>query len=143
MRKYKYSEDSALEWIKTYIDRTYGEHYAKGKIQTTEFVFDAGHGEGFCVGNVIKYIQRWGKKGGRNVDDLYKAIHYAIILLGVTETERAKILAQSTGEALDALGKRSKEEGTRKLDGGEYSESYPPAPAHFSGGEAYNKKGSV
>ena len=52
------------------------------KIQSTEFIFDAEHGEGFCIGNIIKYAQRYGKKQGRNQDDLLKIIHYAIILLG-------------------------------------------------------------
>jgi hypothetical protein len=52
------------------------------KIQSTEFIFDAGHGEGFCIGNIIKYAQRYGKKEGRNKEDLLKILHYAVILLG-------------------------------------------------------------
>jgi hypothetical protein len=52
------------------------------KIQSTEFIVDAGHGEGFCIGNIIKYAQRYGKKNGKNDADLLKIIHYAIILLG-------------------------------------------------------------
>ena len=31
--------------------------------------------------NIIKYAQRYGKKGGYNRDDLKKIIHYAIIML--------------------------------------------------------------
>ena len=52
------------------------------KIQSTEFIFDAGHGEGFCLGNIIKYAQRYGKKDGRNEQDLLKILHYGIILMG-------------------------------------------------------------
>ena len=52
------------------------------KIQSTEFIVDAGHGEGFCIGNIIKYAQRYGKKNGKNDADLLKIIHYAVILLG-------------------------------------------------------------
>ena len=52
------------------------------KIQSTEFIFDSGHGEGFCIGNIIKYAQRYGKKNGKNPDDLLKILHYGIILLG-------------------------------------------------------------
>ena len=52
------------------------------KIQSTEFIFDAGHGEGFCLGNIIKYAQRYGKKDGKNEQDLLKILHYAIILMG-------------------------------------------------------------
>jgi hypothetical protein len=52
------------------------------KIQSTEFIIDAGHGEGFCLGNIIKYAQRYGKKEGKNKEDLLKILHYAVILLG-------------------------------------------------------------
>ena len=37
---------------------------------------------GFCLGNVIKYAKRYGKKQGKNDLDLLKIIHYTIILLG-------------------------------------------------------------
>ena len=26
---------------------------------------DSGHGEGFCIGNILKYSQRYGKKKAR------------------------------------------------------------------------------
>ena len=66
------------------------------KIQSTEFIFDAGHGEGFCLGNIIKYAQRYGKKDGRNEQDLLKILHYAIILLGVeNENKEARELIGS------------------------------------------------
>lgn len=84
---YKFKEDVVLEKLKKYIDKTYEQHYGKSKFQTTEFVFDAGHGEGFCIGNIIKYAQRYGKKSGKNEIDLYKVIHYAIFLLGEIEKE--------------------------------------------------------
>jgi len=80
--KYKFNEDIILEQLKTYIDSTYDAHYSMNKIQSTEFIFDADHGEGFCLGNVIKYAQRYGKKDGKNEKDLLKIIHYTIILLG-------------------------------------------------------------
>jgi hypothetical protein len=80
--EYKFNEDTVLQELKEYIDSTYMQHYGKSKFQTTEFVFDAGHGEGFCIGNIIKYAQRYGKKNGHNPADLLKIIHYAIFLLG-------------------------------------------------------------
>ena len=50
------NEKEALLEIEAYIAGTYGQHYAKDKkFQTTEIIFDLGHGEGFCVGNIIKY----------------------------------------------------------------------------------------
>ena len=78
----KFSEDKVLIWVENYIRSTYDAHYSKNKIETTEFVFDAGHGEGFCIGNIIKYAQRYGKKDGYNEKDLLKIVHYSIILLG-------------------------------------------------------------
>ena len=82
MAKYKLNEDEVLLLLKNHILSTYGQHYSMNKIQSTEFIFDAGHGEGFCIGNIIKYAQRYGKKKGRNKEDLLKILHYAIILLG-------------------------------------------------------------
>ena len=78
----KFHEDKVLVWVENYIRATYDAHYSKNKIQTTEFVFDSDHGEGFCIGNIIKYAQRYGKKDGYNEKDLLKIVHYAIILLG-------------------------------------------------------------
>ena len=79
MIDYKYSEDRILKEIKEYIDATYGEHYSQNKFQATEFIVDSGHGEGFCIGNIMKYAQRYGKKDGHNRKDLMKVLHYAIM----------------------------------------------------------------
>ena len=78
---YVFNEESYLKEIKDGIDKTYSSHYAQNKIQSTEFITDAGHGEGFCIGNIIKYAQRYGKKGGYNKNDLVKVVHYAIIMM--------------------------------------------------------------
>ncbi len=85
--KYKYDEDKALSELKKYIDSTYDEHYSKNRFQATEFIIDGGHGEGFCIGNIMKYAQRYGKKGGKNRSDLLKVIHYGIIALHINELE--------------------------------------------------------
>jgi len=84
MIDYKYNEDSALQEIKAYIDSTYNQHYS-GKYQATDMIIDAGHGTGFCIGNIMKYAKRYGKKDGLNKADLLKIIHYAIIQLHVHE----------------------------------------------------------
>ena len=78
---YKYSEDRILKELAEYIDATYGEHYSHNKFQATEFIMDSGHGEGFCLGNVMKYAQRYGKKEGKNRKDLLKVVHYGIMAL--------------------------------------------------------------
>ena len=86
--KYKYNEDAALKELQEYIDSTYSEHYSKNKFQATEFIIDGGHGEGFCIGNILKYAQRYGKKNDRNRSDLLKLIHYGIIALHVNNSEK-------------------------------------------------------
>ena len=92
----RFNEKEAIKLLSDYIDSTYGKHYSMNKIQSTEFIFDAGHGDGFCLGNIIKYAQRFGKKDGRNLDDLLKILHYAIILLGVeNENKEARKLIGS------------------------------------------------
>ncbi len=85
--EYKFNEDIILEVAKVYIDETYSEHYASGKYQATDLIVDAGHGEGFCMGNIMKYAMRYGKKDGRNKIDLLKLIHYAIIAYHIGDKE--------------------------------------------------------
>ena len=74
MIDYKFNEKEILKEIQTYVDSTYEQHYATGKIQSTEFILDTGHGLGFTIGNIIKYAQRYGKKDGFNEKDLFKVI---------------------------------------------------------------------
>lgn len=84
---YKYNEGELIAELKEYIDATYSEHYSLNKFQATEFIIDAGHGDGFCIGNVMKYAQRYGKKDGYNRKDLLKVLHYALIQLYVHDKE--------------------------------------------------------
>lgn len=83
MMKYKFDEDRLIDEFKNYVDSTYGQHYATDKYQATDIIIDSGHGTGFCLGNVIKYSKRYGKKG--NADDhrrdIMKVLHYALIQL--------------------------------------------------------------
>ena len=88
VQQYKFNEDLILSQLEQSANNTHSQHYpTKGK-QTTEMVFEHGHGDGFCIGNIMKYAQRFGKKEGRNEKDLYKVIHYAIILLGSMQEEQ-------------------------------------------------------
>ena len=80
---YKYNEGALIQELQSYIDETYGQHYSQNKYQATEFIIDGGHGMGFCIGNILKYAQRYGKKDGTNRKDLLKVLHYAIIALHV------------------------------------------------------------
>jgi len=84
---YKYNEGQLLADLQEYVDATYGEHYSTNQFQATEFIIDGGHGEGFCIGNIMKYAQRYGKKDGYNRKDLMKVLHYGLIALHVHDME--------------------------------------------------------
>ncbi len=84
--EYKFNEAELIKQLQLYIDSTYDQHYSKNKFQATEFILDAGHGEGFAIGNIMKYAQRYGKKDGYNRKDLMKVLHYALIALHVHDT---------------------------------------------------------
>jgi hypothetical protein len=91
--EYKYNELKALKEIARYVENTYGEHYAQGKYQATEFIVDGGHGTGFTVGNILKYAQRYGRKGTPDDwrKDLMKVIHYSIIALHVHDLDHPTV----------------------------------------------------
>jgi len=82
--KYKFNEDKILREIKNYVDSTYDQHYASGKYQATDMIIDAGHGESFSIGNIMKYAMRCGKKDEKK-KELMKIVHYAIIALYIEE----------------------------------------------------------
>ncbi|MCO5253606.1 MAG: DUF3310 domain-containing protein [Bacteroidetes bacterium] len=53
------------------------EHYTSGNIEVIEYIKDkltAAQFEGYCIGNVLKYISRYRLKGG--AEDLKKAQVY-------------------------------------------------------------------
>ena len=84
---YKFNEENIIQQIQRYVDGTYERHYAQGKYQATDMIIDAGHGEGFCLGNIMKYAMRYGKKDGKSEKDLLKIIHYATIALYLNDKE--------------------------------------------------------
>jgi hypothetical protein len=96
---YKYNEDRILQEIQAYINNTYAQHYSRRKFQASEFIFDNGHGEGFCVGNIMKYAQRYGKKKGYNRDDILKILHYGIMLVHVHDT----YIMHETNESMQTI----------------------------------------
>ena len=87
--KYKFDEDVYVGELMEYITDTYGTHYSRNNFQATEFIIDGGHGPGFCIGNILKYAQRYGKKGSAQDarKDLMKVLHYAIIQLYVHDIQ--------------------------------------------------------
>ena len=87
--EYKFDEENLISELKEYIDKTYDQHYATDKYQATDIIIDSGHGTGFCLGNVIKYAKRYGRKGSPDEarKDLMKIMHYALIQLWVHDQE--------------------------------------------------------
>lgn len=80
--EYKYNEGDAIAKIREYINGTYGQHYVgNGDIQTVDFWESLGSLETTCRDTAIKYLARYGKKGGRNEKDLLKAVHYIILMM--------------------------------------------------------------
>ena len=93
MIDYKYNEEALINELQAYVDSTYEQHYSQNKFQATEFIIDGGHGEGFALGNILKYSQRYGKKAGKNRNDLLKVLHYALIALHVHDNVTIRALA--------------------------------------------------
>jgi hypothetical protein len=85
--QYKYNEFELIGQLEDYVNSTYDQHYSQDKFQATEFIINCGHGEGFTLGNVLKYAQRYGRKEGKNRKDLLKILHYALIALHVHDLE--------------------------------------------------------
>ena len=87
--EYKFRERELLTEVQRYVDKTYDQHYATDKYQATDIIIDSGHGTGFCLGNVIKYAKRYGRKGTPDDarKDLMKVLHYALIQLYIHDEE--------------------------------------------------------
>lgn len=77
----KYQEDKVLAEVLEYIKGTYNEHYVgKGDIQMVDFWHSMGSLETTARDTAMKYLTRFGKKQGKNKKDLFKAIHYTILM---------------------------------------------------------------
>jgi len=82
----KYNEKEILQEIHDYIEGTYGQHYVgKNAFQIQDLLHSIDIAVPFCQANAIKYLARYGKKGGANRMDLLKAIHYGILLMHFSE----------------------------------------------------------
>ena len=81
--KMKYNEDKILKEVIDYIEKTYSEHYSvdKSGFQVQDMLRHLDIDKDFCQSNAIKYLCRYGKKSGKNKMDLFKAIHYIVLLI--------------------------------------------------------------
>lgn len=71
-------------------------HYDGHTVTPIELIDAYGFTEGFCVGNVIKYVARAKEKNGR--EDLVKALWYLLYLLGVP-ADRIKEITEELSNA--------------------------------------------
>ena len=97
---YKFNEDILIEEIKEYIESTYDSHYGTGGIQSLEVISDRGRGLDFCLGNVDKYNDRYGKKGSIEDarKDILKIIHYGFLALNEHDQQYAVQTSTISGD---------------------------------------------
>jgi len=86
------------------------EHYDM-EIQPITYIM--ANGLGFCEGNIIKYVSRYGLKGG--IDDLRKAKHYIEILIAEWEKEN-KIDDFPPKEEWDKMVMKEQENDIKRLE---------------------------
>lgn len=77
----KYGEEDFLQLCAEYIEGTYDQHYVgENNIQTVDVWGALGSAKTTTRDTAIKYLMRFGKKKGNNIDDLLKAVHYIVLL---------------------------------------------------------------
>tara|TARA_B100000287_G_scaffold139969_1_gene131867 strand:+ start:660 stop:1046 length:387 start_codon:yes stop_codon:yes gene_type:complete len=88
----KYNENIILHKLKEFIAKSYKGHYTTTEegFQAMDIFRQLGIDKNFCQANAIKYLLRYGKKQGRNIDDLYKACHYIILLISSEDKDKSK-----------------------------------------------------
>lgn len=79
---WKYEEGEFLEGFEKYLRGTYGEHYVQKEdgIQCFDAWMAMGDSWPTFRNTAIKYLWRYGQKDGFNKKDVYKAIHYVILM---------------------------------------------------------------
>jgi len=78
---YKYNEDQIIAEFKSYIDKTYGEHYKKKKMECFDAWIARGTLSSTAIDTAEKYLWRYGAKQGKNKADLLKAMHYILLVI--------------------------------------------------------------
>mgnify|MGYP003126404222 FL=1 len=84
----RFNEDKFIKEVEKYIKGTYDQHYVgKKEVQTIDVWETLGSIDTTCRDTAIKYLMRYGKKGGHNRKDLLKAVHYIVLLAHFTSGE--------------------------------------------------------
>ena len=77
----KYKEDAVIRIITDHIARTYEQHYVgQDGVQALDVWKALGSFDTSCRDTSLAYLFRYGKKNGKNPDDILKAIHFLILL---------------------------------------------------------------
>ena len=78
----KFNEQKNIHELTHYVESTYSKHYAASNgVQSMDLISASGLGLDFCLGNVLKYASRYGKKNGANREDLMKIMHYTLLAI--------------------------------------------------------------
>ena len=78
----KFNELQNINELTSYVESTYSKHYASANgVQSMYLISASGLGLDFCLGNVLKYASRYGKKNGANREDLMKIMHYTLLAI--------------------------------------------------------------
>lgn len=81
--QWNYKEDLIVDDFYDYLKSTYGQHYAtdEKELQCFDAWIAMGDATPTFRNTAIKYLWRYGKKGGNNKKDLLKAMHYVLLCL--------------------------------------------------------------
>lgn len=81
--QWNYKEDQIVDDFYDYLKSTYGQHYATDEkdLQCFDAWIAMGDATPTFRNTAIKYLWRYGKKGGNNKKDLLKAMHYVLLCL--------------------------------------------------------------
>jgi hypothetical protein len=90
--KYKYDEGKIIEDFRSYINKTYGQHYMTEEqgIECFDVWLALGDSMPTFRNTAIKYLWRYGKKKGSNKDDLMKVLHYTLMMLYVDHYKKGE-----------------------------------------------------
>lgn len=82
MTKFKYNEADIVGELMEYLEATYNQHYiGENDVQTVDVWEANGSLSTTARDNAIKYLMRYGKKGGKNRKDLLKTMHYVVLMM--------------------------------------------------------------
>lgn len=88
---FKYSEMKTCRRLEDYLASTYSQHYVgENNIQALDIWESLGSFDTSCRDTAIKYLMRYGKKNGKNEADLFKALHYIVLMIHDREKNLGK-----------------------------------------------------